>query len=170
MVLPDTEIYICYIDMRTTGKGFEEYYTKTRELGINFIRGRPSEIVEQTDTKNLVLKVEDPDIGRLLKIETDLVVLSCATIPSSGTRQLSQVLRIKLDENGFFKEVHPKLRPVETNVRGIYICGAAQGPKDIPDSIVQAKAAASFSDSELRKTKIKLPEYIVKAGKLNRGG
>jgi len=170
MVLPDTEIYICYIDMRTTGKGFEEYYTKTRELGINFIRGRPSEIVEQTDTKNLILKVEDPDIGRLLKIETDLVVLSCATIPSSGTRQLSQILRIKLDENGFYKEVHPKLRPVETNVRGIYICGAAQGPKDIPDSIVQAKAAASFSDSELRKTKIKLPEYIVKAGKLNRGG
>ena len=167
MVLPDTEIYICYIDMRTTGKGFEEYYTKTRELGINFIRGRPSEIIEETNTKSLILKVEDPDIGRLLKIETDLVVLSCATIPSSGTRQLSQILQINLDENGFYKEVHPKLRPVETNVRGIYICGAAQGPKDIPDSIVQARAAASFLDKELREAKIKLPEYIVKAIKLN---
>ena len=167
MVLPDTEIYICYIDMRTTGKGFEEYYRKTRELGINFIRGRPSEIIEETDTRNLILKVEDPDIGRLLKIETDLVVLSCATIPSSGTRQLSQILQINLDENGFYKEVHPKLRPVETNVRGIYICGAAQGPKDIPDSIVQARAAASFLDKELREAKIKLPEYIVKAIKLN---
>jgi len=167
MVLPDSEIYICYIDMRTTGKGFEEYYKRTRELGIIFIRGRPSEIVEETDTKNLILKVEDPDIGGLLKIEADLVVLSCATIPSSGARELSQILRIELDENGFFKEIHPKLRPVETNVRGIYICGAGQGPKDIPDSIVQAKAAASFADGELRKGRIKLPEFIVKTAKLN---
>ena len=167
MVLPDSEIYICYIDMRTTGKGFEEYYKRTRELGIIFIRGRPSEIVEETDTKNLILKVEDPDIGGLLKIEADLVVLSCATIPSAGTKQLSQILRIELDENGFFKEVHPKLRPVETNVRGIYICGAAQGPKDIPNSIVQAKAVASCVDGELRKARIKLPEFIVKTGKLN---
>jgi heterodisulfide reductase subunit A len=169
MVLPDSEIYICYIDMRTTGKGFEEYYKRTRELGVIFIRGRPSEIVEETDTKNLILKVEDPDIGGLLKIEADLVVLSCATIPSSGARELSQILRIELDENGFFKEIHPKLRPVETNVRGIYICGAGQGPKDIPDSIVQAKAAASFADGELRQARIKLPEFIVKTTKLNEG-
>jgi heterodisulfide reductase subunit A len=169
MVLPDSEIYICYIDMRTTGKGFEEYYKRTRELGVIFIRGRPSEIVEETDTKNLILKVEDPDIGGLLKIEADLVVLSCATIPSSGARELSQILRIELDENGFFREIHPKLRPVETNVRGIYICGAGQGPKDIPDSIVQAKAAASFADGELRQARIKLPEFIVKTTKLNEG-
>lgn len=165
MVLPDAEIYICYIDMRTTGKGFEEYYRRTRVLGIHFIRGRPSEIVEETDTSNLILKVEDPDIGELLEIEADLVVLSCATIPSSGTKELSQILHIELDKNGFFKELHPKLRPVETNVRGIYICGAAQGPKDIPDSIIQAKAAASCADAELRKAKIMLPEFMVRAGK-----
>ena len=170
MVLPDSEIYICFIDMRTVGKDFEKYYRSTRELGVHFIRGKPSEIVEDSDTKNLLLKVEDPDIGQLLKIEADLVVLSCATIPSSGTGQLSQILGIKRDENGFFKEVHPKLRPVETNVRGIYICGAAQGPKDIPNSIIQANAAASFADGELRKTKIKLPEFMVKAKKLNEGG
>jgi len=170
MVLPNAEIYICYIDMRTTGKGFEEYYRRTRELGINFIRGRPSEIVEETDTKNLILKVEDPDIEQLLTIDADLVVLSCATIPSSGTRQLSQILGVELDENGFYKEVHPKLRPVETNVRGIYICGAAQGPKDIPDSIIQARAAASHVDGELRKSKIKLPEFIVKAKISYQGG
>jgi heterodisulfide reductase subunit A len=170
MVLPDSEIYICFIDMRTVGKGFEKYYRRTRELGINFIRGRPSEIIEESDTKNLLLKVEDPDIGRLLEIKADLVALSCATIPSEGTGRLSQILGTELDENGFFKEVHPKLRPVETNVRGIYICGAAQGPKDIPDSIVQAKAAASCVDGELRKAKIKLPEFIVKASPLNQGG
>ena len=68
-------------------------------------------------------------------------------------------------ENGFFKEIHPKLRPVETNVRGIYICGSAQGPKDIPDSIIQAKASASCADSELRKGEIQLPESIVKTKK-----
>jgi len=170
MVLPDAEIYVCYIDMRTVGKGFEKYYRRTRELGIHFIRGRPSEIIEESDTGNLLLKVEDPDIGHLLKIEADLVVLSCATIPSSGNGQLAQILGVELDKNGFFKEMHPKLRPVETNVRGIYICGAAQGPKDIPDSIVQAKAAASFADDELRKAKLKLPEFMVKARKLNGGG
>ena len=167
MVLPDTEIYICYIDMRTTGKGFEEYYKRTRDLGVTFIRGRPSEIVENTETKNLIFNVEDPDIDQLLKLEVDLVVFSCATVPSAGTENLSQILGINLDENGFFKEVHPKLRPVETNVRGIYICGSAQGPKDIPDSIVQAKAAASCVDGELRKGEIKLPEFIVKAGRVN---
>jgi heterodisulfide reductase subunit A len=170
MILADAEIYICYIDMRTTGKDFEEYYRRTRELGIHFIRGRPSEIMEKSDTKNLLLKVEDPDIAHLLEIEADLVVLSCATIPSAGSEQLSQILGIKRDGGGFFKELHPKLRPVETNVRGIYICGAAQGPKDIPDSIVQAKAAASFADGELRKAKIKLPEFIVKTSQLNQGG
>jgi heterodisulfide reductase subunit A len=170
MILPDSEIYICFIDMRTVGKGFEEYYRKTRELGIHFIRGRPSEIIEESDSKNLLLKVEDPDIGHLLEIEADLVVLSCATIPSSGTKQLVQILGIELDENGFFKEIHPKLRPVETNVRGIYICGAAQGPKDIPDSIVQAKAVASCVDGELRKAKIKLPEFLVRASQFNQGG
>jgi heterodisulfide reductase subunit A len=170
MVLPDAEIYICYIDMRTVGKGFEKYYRRTRELGIHFIRGRPSEIIEKSDTKNLLLKVEDPDIGHLLEIEAGLVVLSCATVPSAGAEQLAQTLGIERDENGFFKEMHPKLRPVETNVRGIYICGATQGPKDIPDSIVQAKAAASCVDGELRKAKIKLPEFVVRASQLNQGG
>ncbi len=167
MVLPHSEIYVCYIDMRTVGKGFEEYYKRTRELGINFVRGRPSEVVENTETKSLILKVEDPDIGALIELEADLVALSAATVPSRGTRELSEILRLNLGENGFFKEVHPKLRPVETNVRGIYICGSAQGPKDIPDSIVQAKAAASCVDSELRKGKIELPEFVVKTGRVN---
>jgi len=170
MILPDAEIYILYIDMRTTGKGFEEYYRKTREMGIHFIRGRPSEIMEKPDTRNLLMEVEDPDIGRLLEIDADLVVLSCATVPSEGSEQLSQLLKIERDEAGFFKELHPKLRPVETNVRGIYICGAAQGPKDIPDSIIQAKAAASFADGELRNHKIKLPAFMVQTRGINQGG
>ena len=167
MVLPDSEIFICYQDMRTPGKDFEEYYTATRLLGVNFIRGRPSEIIEKVESKNLIVKVEDPDIGRHLNLEVDLVVLSCAMIPSGGTERLASILGVALDENGFYREVHPKLRPVETNVRGIYICGAAQGPKDIPYSIVQARAAASCVDSELRVGEIKLPEALVKAATVN---
>jgi len=167
MVLPDAQVYISYIDMRTTGKGFEEYYKRTREMAVNFIHGRPGEVIENNETKNLILKVEDSDIGELLRLEVDLVVLSCATIPAKGTKQLAELLRINLDENGFFREIHPKLRPVETNRRGVYICGSAQGPKDIPDSIVQAKAAASCADSELRKGEIQLPESIVKKEKAN---
>ena len=153
--------------MRATGKGFEEYYKRTREIGVNFIHGRPAEIIEDSGTKNLILKVEDSDINELLRLEVDLVVLSCATVPSKGAKQLAELLGINLDGNGFFKEIHPKLRPVETSVRGIYICGSAQGPKDIPDSIVQAKAAASCADSELRKGEIELPEAVVKAKKEN---
>jgi len=167
VVLPDSEIYICYIDIRTTGKGFEEYYKRTREIGVNFIHGRPAEIIEDSGTKNLILKVEDSDISEPFKLEADLVVLSCATVPSKGTKQLAGILGINLGGNSFFKEIHPKLRPVETNVRGIYICGSAQGPKDIPASIVQAKAAASCADSELRKSEIEIPEVIVKTKKAN---
>jgi len=165
MILPDSQIYISYIDIRTAGKGFEEYYRRTREIGINFIHGRPSEVIENNKTKNLILKVEDSDMGEFVELEANLVVLSCATVPSQGTKQLAGLLGVNLDANGFFKELHPKLRPVETNIRGIYICGSAQGPKDIPDSIIQAKAAASCADSELRKGEIQLPESIVKTKK-----
>ena len=162
MVLHDAEIYICYTDMRTPGKGFEEYYKQTRDLGITFIRGKPSEIMEDPKTKNLLVAVEDTLLGEPVTLEADLVVLSCAIVPSQGTKRLAEMLRIELDENGFFKEAHPKLRPVETNVRGVYICGCAQGPKDIPDAIVQAKAAASCADSELRKGKVMLPEHLTR--------
>jgi heterodisulfide reductase subunit A len=170
MVLPEAEIHICYIDMRTPGKGFEEYYRRTRDMGIDFIRGKPSEVAERPDTKNLVVKVEDPDIGRPLELEAGLVVLSCPSVPPPGTEALSRILGIDRDDSGFFKELHPKLRPVETRVRGIYLCGAAQGPKDIPASILQARAAASFADGELRKGTVKLPASMVKAGEIEEGG
>ena len=165
MILPDAEITICYLDMRTPGKGFEEYYRHTRELGVVFIHGKPNEIREDPKTKNPKVAVEDTFIGESLVFDADLVVLSCAMIPAKGTKKLAAILRIAVDESGFLKEAHPKLRPVETNVRGIYICGCAQGPKDIPNAIVQAKAAASCADSELRKGKILLPEFIVKVRK-----
>jgi len=165
MVLPNAEITICYLDMRTPGKGFEEYYTHTRDLGVLLVHGKPNEVREDPKTKNLNVAVEDTFLGESIVFDADLVVLSCAMMPAEGTKKLAEMLRIEVDESGFLKEAHPKLRPVETSVRGIYICGCVQGPKDIPDAIVQAKAAASCADSELRKGKIMLPEFIVKAGK-----
>ncbi|MBN2264651.1 MAG: CoB--CoM heterodisulfide reductase iron-sulfur subunit A family protein [Candidatus Aminicenantes bacterium] len=170
MVLPETEIHICYIDMRTPGKGFEEYYRRTRDMGILFIHGKPSEVAERPETKSLVVKVEDMDIGRPLELEADLVVLSCASVPPAGSEELSRILGIERDDSGFFKELHPKLRPVETRVRGVYLCGAAQGPKDIPASILQARAAASFADGELRRGTIRLPASMVKAEEIEKGG
>jgi len=163
MVAPEAEVYICYIDMRTPGKDYEEYYAATRELGVHFIRGRPSEIIEIAESGNLLVKVEDADLGRHLNLEVDLVALSCAMVPAAGTGELASTLGVALDESGFYREVHPKLRPVETSVRGIYICGAAQGPKDIPHAIVQGRAAASGVDNELREGEISLPEALVKA-------
>ncbi|MFQ6073895.1 MAG: FAD-dependent oxidoreductase [Candidatus Bathyarchaeia archaeon] len=163
MVLPNAEICIAYTDMRTPGKGFEEYYRRTRDLDVTFLRGKPSQIIENPETQNLMVIVEDTLIGQPVTVDADLVVLSCAMVPSKGTKQLAELLRIETDKDGWLKEAHPKLKPVETNIRGIYICGCAQGPKDIPDAIVQAKAAASCADSELRKGKIMLPEFVVKA-------
>jgi heterodisulfide reductase subunit A len=165
MVLPRAEIYVCYTDMRTPGKGFEAYYRRSRELGVVFLRGKPGEIREDPSGEQLRLDLEDTDLDALISLEADLVVLSCAMVPSRGTLELARILGIGTDESGFFRETHPKLRPVETEIRGIYICGCAQGPKDIPDAIVQAKAAASCADTELRKGRILLPASLVAAAR-----
>lgn len=164
-VLPDSNIRVCYIDMRTAGKGYEEYCRRAQDLGVGFIRGKPHEIMEDPKTKSLRVAVEDTLLCESMILEADLVVLACAMRPSRFSQKIGEMLRIELDENGFFKESHPKLKPVETSVRGVYICGCAQGPKDITDSIIQAKAAASCADNELRKGEITLPEFIVNSGK-----
>jgi heterodisulfide reductase subunit A len=165
-LIPDAEITLCYIDMRTGGKGFEEYYRRSREFGITFIRGRPAEIQEEDGTKNLLMRIDDPDTGCTLDVVAELVALSCAMVPSHSSRELATVLGIERDRNGFFQEIHPKLRPVETVKQGIFIAGCAQGPKDIPDSIMQAKSAASCADTVLRKGSIELPARMVR----DRGG
>jgi heterodisulfide reductase subunit A len=167
---PDTNVYISMLDMRAYGKGFEEYYQQAMDAGVKFIRGRFAEIVKngkkgrgkELDTDELLVSVEDMTIDELVQIPTDLVVLSTAMVPPKANADLGKLLGIKIGADGFYQEAHMKLRPVETNVRGIYIAGACRGPTDIPTSIIQAKAAASEADNELRKKKIRLPENIVK--------
>ncbi|MFX0198743.1 MAG: hydrogenase iron-sulfur subunit [Candidatus Hodarchaeota archaeon] len=139
--MPDSELYICYMDIRPLGKDHEGYYTKARQEGVRFIRGKPSGIFKEPNG-NLIVEVEDTFLNRPLEIETDMVVLSSGLIPATDTADLAEILGIEVGDYGFIKEVYAKLKPIETNVKGIYVCGGAQAPKDIFESITQAEASA----------------------------
>lgn len=139
---PDTEVYIYYTDMRTPGKGFEEFYKKARENGVVFIRGKPGEVKELED-KRLELVAEDMDSGELVRNHVDLVVLASGLHPPEGLKQLSTLMHLPMSGDGFLMEAHPKLRPAETNIEGVYLAGCVQFPKDIPDTVAQAGNAAS---------------------------
>ena len=137
---PDTDVLICYTDIRTPSM-FEKYYKHTQENGVRFLRGRPGEVVRKGE--NLIVRTEDTLNGEFIEIEADLVVLSTAMEPSDGTKEIAEILNIGTTEDGFIKESHPKIKPVATDVQGIFVCGTAHEPKDITDSIMQATAAAS---------------------------
>ncbi len=147
---PNVEVYFCYMDIRTPGKGYEEYFTKARDLGVIFVRGKPSEINRDPSTGKLVVDVEDTFLNRPLEIESDLVALSVALRPSEGTSKLAGLLGVNVDSDGFVQELYSKLKQVETNVHGIYVCGAVQSPKDIPESVTQGQAVALQVISDLK--------------------
>jgi heterodisulfide reductase subunit A len=149
-----SEVYIAYTDIRTFGKGYEEYYKRACEQGVHFIRTKVAEILQ--DKKKLVARLEDTDLGEQLEIKPDLVVLSTGLIPSEGTQNIAKMLRLECDSKGFLTERHPKLAPVDTKLEGIYICGTAQSPKDIPDSVAQARAAAVGALGSVLKKTIKI--------------
>lgn len=139
---PDTDVTICYIDIRTTGREHEYYYEKAREMGVKFVKGRPAEIVHDPATNTLVVEVEDELLKRLLELEADLVVLATAMVPSEDAKNIAEALGIELDQDGFFKEYNAKLRPTETKRRGIFLCGGATFPKDAPTASLHAHSAA----------------------------
>jgi heterodisulfide reductase subunit A len=160
------EVNILYMDIRAFGKGFEEYYTRCRdEADVNFIRGRVSEILEMNEDGDLTLRYEDTEKGELDEIKTDLVVLSAALTPRASNAELAGALGIPLDDNGFFKERQINSAPTATEKEGVFICGCAQGPKDIPDSISQASCASaealSYVDKRILKKVSKPEEEIV---------
>jgi len=139
---PDADVTICYIDIRTTGREHEYYYERAREMGVKFVKGRPSEIIHDPATDTLIVEVEDELLRRLMELEADLVVLATAMVPSEDTKELAQILGLELDHDGFFKEYNAKLRPTETKRRGIFICGGAVFPKDAPTTSLHAHSAA----------------------------
>ena len=144
----DAQIYICNIDIRAFGKGYEEYYEKVKMMGVKFIKGLPGEILEESETQDLLVRVEDMSTSTLLEIPVDLVVLSTATEPAR-VDDLLKKLGVARDESGFVKEFHPKIRPADTSVKNIFVCGAAQGPKDVSDTVAQSGLAAMAAASYL---------------------
>ena len=139
---PDTDVYVFYIDVRTPGKNFDEFYRRAvEEYGVHYIKGMVGKVVPQ-DGK---LKVQASDLlgNRQLHIDADMVVLAAAIEPDESARPLATMLTASMDTNDFFTEAHPKLRPVESPTAGIFLSGACQGPKDIPETVAQASAAAA---------------------------
>jgi len=157
---PECEIYIIYIDMRTNFKGYEEFYQRARNMGINFIRGRASEIIEDPKTKNLIIRAEDMALGEPIEIEAELVVLSTAGIPKKGSDEMARVLSITRGADGFFMESHPKLKPIDTAVDGIFLAGACQGLKDIPYSVSQGSGSAARAATILSQSTWKIEPII----------
>ena len=139
---PDADVTVCYIDIRTTGREHEYYYERAREMGVKFVKGRPSEISRDPETGRLIVDVEDELLKRFLELDADLVVLAPAMVPAEGTKELAEILGLELDEDGFFKEYNAKLRPTETKLRGMYLCGGATFPKDAPTTSLHAHSAA----------------------------
>ena len=148
---PSREVYVFYTDLRAFGKGFEEYYRTAQELGVKFIRGRPGELAEDPESKKVVVRVEDTLTRKIIEKKFDLVVLSVGLVPGEGTVKIAEMLKLPRSADGFIKEAHPKFRPVDTPVEGIFVAGCAQGPKDIPDTVAQASAAAARAMSLMNK-------------------
>ncbi len=139
----EKDIYVFYTDMRTFGKGYEEYYKQTQKMGVKFIRGRPGEISEDPFTKKLTVTVEDTLNRQIIQSEFDTVILSVGLQLSAGGEKIADILNLPKSTDGFLQEAHPKFKPVDTQTEGIFVAGTAQGPKDIPDSVAQASATAS---------------------------
>jgi heterodisulfide reductase subunit A len=156
--VPGAESWIFYTDVRAHGKGYEEFYAKARDHNVVFIRGRAAEVIPHGD--KLIVRAEDTILGKQFEETFDLVVLSPAIIPNSGTKELSEILGIDLGPDNFFLEVHHKLRGVETKREGIYITGNAQGPKDVRETTMESMAAASKIATFLGKGEISISPEI----------
>ncbi len=142
--IPGANVTVFYMDIRAFGKGFEEFYDRVREEGAVYRRANPAEVLRSSGSDGrVVVRAEDTILGEFVEVEADLVVLAVGLQPRPDTRQLAEMLKLELSPDGFFKERHHKIRPVETDRPAVFLAGCAQGPKDIPDTVAQAKAAAS---------------------------
>ncbi len=138
---PETQSYIFYIDIRAAGKNYEEFVKRAqREYGAIYIRGRVSKIYEKGN--QLIVRGVDTLSGKQVEVEADLVVLATAVVPQPDAIELAKILNIPYDQYGFYSEAHPKLQPVESVTKGIFLTGSCQFPKDIPDSVATTGAAS----------------------------
>ena len=150
---PDTDVYVFYIDVRTPGKNFDEFYRRAvEEYGVHYIKGMVGKVAPH-DGK-LTVQASDLIMNEQIKIEADMVVLAAAIEPDKSARPLATMLTASMDTNDFFTEAHPKLRPVESPTAGVFLSGVCQGPKDIPETVAQASAAAAKVIGLLSKDKL----------------
>ncbi len=141
---PECEVYILYMDLRVFGKRFQDFVTRARnEWGVKYVNGRPSVILENPDTKDLLIRYQNIIDGELEELEADLVILCPALTPREENLVLAEFLNLGLDEHNFFQTKDPLLNSVQTNVPGVFVCGYCQAPKDISESVTQASAAAA---------------------------
>ncbi len=141
------EVYDFYIDMRTPGKGYEEFYDRILQEGVHMVRGRVAGVTDEAaspeEEGHLVIRAEDTLIGSVRRIPVDMVILAVGVEPQPDARDVRRLFNISCGTEGFFTERHPKLAPVSTFTDGVFLAGACQGPKDIPDTVAQAGAAAA---------------------------
>ncbi len=162
---PDTEVYVFYIDVRTPGKNFDEFYRRAvEEYGVHYVKGMVGKVVPE----NGKLKVQASDLlgGQQLHIDADMVVLAAAVEPDKSARPLATMLTASMDTNDFFTEAHPKLRPVESPTAGVFLSGACQGPKDIPETVAQAGAAAAKVIGLLSKDRLTCNPCVARSDEL----
>jgi heterodisulfide reductase subunit A len=139
--VPDARVTVFYMDVRAFTKGGEEFYDRARARGVRYRRGNPSEVFRRGD--KLVVRAEDTLLQRAIEVEADMVVLAVGLEPGAAGDDVAKLLKLPRTADRFLAEAHPKLRPVDTTSDGIFLAGTCQGPKDIPDTVAQAKAAAS---------------------------
>ena len=158
--VPEAKVYQLYIDMRCAGSGYEEFYERLQEEGVDFIRGKAGEITNiaegPAEEGKLVVIVEDTLVRRKRRLPVDMVILSCALEPRPDAEQLARILSLSRKADGFFLEKHPKLDPVATTTDGVFVVGCCQSPKDIPDTVAQASAAAARALALISKGKVEI--------------
>ena len=163
---PDTNVTVFYIDVRTPGKNFDEFYRRAVEdYGVNYIKGQVGKVAPQADGSLLVQGVDLLDQKQILK-KADMVVLATAIEPNPDVRKIATMLTASIDTNNFLTEAHPKLRPVESPTAGVFLSGVCQGPKDIPETVAQAGAAAVKVIGLLAKDKLKTNPCTAQADEL----
>ncbi|UCE65523.1 MAG: CoB--CoM heterodisulfide reductase iron-sulfur subunit A family protein [Candidatus Zixiibacteriota bacterium] len=146
------ELTVFYIDMRAAGKGFEEFYRRSFDMPeLKYVRGRPSKIIEDPETKDLIVSVENGETGEVTRYKADMAVLSAGAVANKSNIRLAETLGIELDENSFFKTNANNASPLYTTRDGIYVCGCAAGINDISDSVAQGSGAAAEAEKHAAK-------------------
>ncbi len=158
--IPGVQPYIFYMDIRSFGKMYEEFYYRIQDEGAKFMRGRVANVLEDPDTKNLLINAEDTLLNRPIKLEVDMVVLAAAVEPSAETDRTRKLFGVSRSMDGWLLEAHPKLNPCGTTTAGVFLAGVCQGPKDIPDTVASAEGAASAASIPIHKGEVELEPYF----------